>query len=248
MKLYFPLLLLIFLQLQLVAQKDDSDSRDQLIAVSPSYGLQIPGADLADDFGSSFQFSLSVDWMTSDNWIIGLQGGFFWGNEVKFDPLASLRGPEGGIPATGFITDILLKERGQYYGVHFGKLFTLSENYRGGIRGTIGAGYLTHKIRLQEDFQVNIPQVSGEYQKGYDHLTGGISLRQFIGYQFLAKNGLINFIAGVEFTQAFTKPLRTWDFGNNEPLIGNRIDLMTNFMVAWTIPFYFESQPEKIFY
>lgn len=246
------LVLVLFLSItigNLDAQDDKSSAKDPLIAIGFNYGFQLPSGDLKVDFGTGFQAGLSVDWMTANNWILGVNGSFFWGNTVKYDAISSLRTPSGGIPVPeGYLTEITPKERGQEFSLHIGKLIPLSTKFRGGLRLTLGGGYLRHKIRLQEDFQVNLPQLSGEYRKGYDQLKGGPALIGFAGYQLLSKNGLINFMAGVSFTQGFTKSQRSWDFNNNQPYTGNRSDQLTTFKVAWILPIYFESNPEQIFY
>ncbi|NNE30599.1 MAG: hypothetical protein HKN16_13245 [Saprospiraceae bacterium] len=224
-------------------------SKEPLLGLAISYGYQLPGGDLKEDFGDSFQAGFNLDFVSKQNLILGLQSNFFFGNQVKKDALASLRGPDGLIASPdGFLAEINGKERGQYYGAHVGKLFPISKSQRAGVRVTLGGGYLLHKIRLQEDFQVTIPQIQGEYKKGYDNLHAGFTLTGFLGYQYLAKDGLINFLGGVELNQAFTSPQRTWNFGENAPNEGNRNDQLVTFKLAWIIPFYFETNPDQIFY
>src|SRR5690606_10623621 len=125
--------------------------------------------------------------------------------KVKEDVLAGIRGPDGLLISNDrSVADIQLRERGFYVGGHLGKLFRLSDfNPKTGIRLTVGAGVLQHQIRLQEEVNVSVSAISGDYKKGYDRLSNGLALNQFIGYQHFSLNRRINFYAGFEFTQAF---------------------------------------------
>jgi len=136
-----------------------------------------------------------------------------------------------------------------YNGLVVGKLFnTHPVNKKEGIRATISFGYLWHKIRLQDDYQ-SASQLSGDYKKGYDRLTGGFSIQQFIGYQKLDRARRANFTAGLEFTQGFTKSIRTWNFDQMAAPSGKtRLDLIFGIRLAWTLPFYVGMPSEDIFY
>ena len=80
----------------------------------------------------------------------------------------------------------------------------LSPNPNSGIIVSGGIGILQHKILI--DFRdAQIPQLGEEYKKGYDRLSYGLALNQFVGYVFFGNKKLINFYAGVELTQAWTK-------------------------------------------
>ena len=125
-------------------------------------------------------------------------------------------------------------------GALIGKLFSLSDvNPRSGIRFTISSGLLQHKIRIQDDPVRDVPQLSTEYRKGYDRLTNGLTFNEFIGYQMLSRNRRINFYAGLEFTQAFTKSRRDFNFDTMTAETENRVDLLYGFRVGWVLPFYF---------
>jgi hypothetical protein len=157
--------------------------------------------------------------------------------------------PDGEIVGgDGVFSSVVLRQRGFYVGAKFGKLFPLSEsNPRSGIRVTLGAGLLEHKIRVQDDSrQVN--QVAGEYRKGYDRLTNGLALNQFVGYQLLGKNRLINFYAGLEFTQGFTQNRRDWNFDTMEQESGERLDLLFGIRLGWVLPFYFGGNVADSYY
>ncbi|MBK6932322.1 MAG: hypothetical protein IPH12_16270 [Saprospirales bacterium] len=178
--------------------------------------------------------------------LLGLEGHYIFGGKVKDDPLAILRTPEGDIIGNNqLVADIALRERGYYFGGMIGKLFTFSEK-RSGIRLSLGAGWLQHRIRIQDNTN-SVVQVSGEYAKGYDRLTGGLALNQFIGWQHLGAMRRSNWYIGLEFNQGFTKSLRSWDYSEMRRLDGKRTDLRFGIRVGWTLPLYL-SGAEKIYY
>ncbi len=206
-----------------------------------SYGYHIPVSDLADRFDNSYSVGIGTEFMTkSTNWIFGIQGSFQFGNKVNEDPIANLRTSDGFVigNAKGF-ADISLKERGWYLGGHIGKLWTLSDrNKRNGIRTTIGLGLMQHKIRIQDDPSNFVNGLDDLYKKGYDRLTNGLALREFIGYQYMATNRQINFYAGLEFTQGFTQNRRSYNYDQGQADTESRFDGRVGIRVGWTLPIY----------
>ncbi len=211
-----------------------------------SVGGQLPGGDLANRFGSNGLAGGGAEFITRSNFLIGAESFFLFGNTVKEDPLAILRTPEGDlIGKDQLLADVALRERGLYIGGSIGKMFTFNA-YRDGLRLTLGAGWLQHKIRVQDNTQT-LTQITGDYKKGYDRLTGGPALTQFIGWQHLSANRRANWIIGFDFSQGFTQSRRSWDFSSIGPLRENRLDLRFGIRAAWILPFYFGGA-DKVFY
>jgi hypothetical protein len=169
---------------------------------------------------------------------------------VKTDVLANLRGSEGYVYSdNGGLSDIKLRERGLLLSAHLGKVFAFSErNKRSGLRVTVGGGFLTHKIRIQDEPSVLASSLSGDYKKGYDRLANGFALTEFIGYQFIANNRLVNFSIGAEFTQGFTQGRRSLNFDTKSPGLEKRLDLLNGFRLTWTLPFFIGENPDEISY
>jgi hypothetical protein len=215
-----------------------------------SYGYQRPGGDLANRFGDGSYIPNEVEFMTASNWFVGLGFGLGFGNRVIPDVLANLRSPDGYIYANdGIPADIVLRQRLWLAEVYAGKLIpVLRKNQRSGIRIALGGGLLQHKIRVQDDPQAVVPQVEGDYKQGYDRLTNGFALHQFIGYQHLGLNRRINFFAGVDLIQGFTQGRRDWDFATQQVLDEPRLDLLYAFRVGWILPFYTGENPDQIYY
>jgi hypothetical protein len=109
-------------------------------------------------------------------------------------------------------------------------------------------GLFQHKIRIQDDPQVVVSSLAGDYKKGYDRLTNGLAITEFIGYQHFAKNRLINFYAGIELTQGFTQNRRDYNFDTFERDDAKRFDGLVGFKLGWVLPFYLSDNPDEIFY
>ncbi|MEL6660389.1 MAG: hypothetical protein AAFR36_28235 [Bacteroidota bacterium] len=241
-------LILMLLLVQLASGFGQSNS-GRVILLNFGYGPQVPLGDMADRFGNNFAAEVSADYMTESNWTFGVQGQFLFGSTVNEDVLAGLRTETGDIigndrdPA-----DIQLRMRGSYYGVRVGRLFGLFEsNRRSGIRINLGAGLLQHRIRIQDDpFRV-VPQLEGEYAKGYDRLTNGLALHQFIGYQTIGKSNGINLTIGFEFFEGFTQNRRSFNFDTRMADTEQRLDLLAGLRVSVSLPFY-QGNAEDIFY
>lgn len=243
--------LFVLLATGLFAQTDEERPNTGTVWISTlSYAFQNPASDMADRFGYNFNLGLHTEVMLKkSNLIFGLSGDILFGNEVKEDVLASLRTPEGDIIGNNrLLADASLRERGFNISAYAGMLFPLlKRNKRSGIRVTLGAGLLQHKVRIQDN-QNTIVQITGEYKKGYDRLSNGLSLTQFIGYQHLDRKRLVNFYAGIEFVEGFTENRRTYDFDIMAHDDTQRRDILVGFRFGWSVPLYIGEAPDEIFY
>ncbi len=228
------------------AEQEPARNTGRAVLFSLKAGAHLTGGDLAKRFGSFSSIGGNAEWLAENNFIIGLEGHYYFAAPVREDPLAILRTPEGDlIGRDQFLAEVDLRGRGHYLGGTLGYLFARS-GMRSGLRVMLGAGLVRHKIRVQDDNRTLI-QVQGEYAKGYDRLTGGLALNQFIGWQHLGPDRRANWFAGLEFTQAFTNTLREWDFSSMRKLEGRRTDLWFGLRLGWTLPLY-QTPSEKIYY
>jgi hypothetical protein len=144
--------------------------------------------------------------------------------------------------------DIQLRERGYYFGLRVGKLIGLSENNkRSGLRINLGAGLLQHRIRIQPDPFRSVPQLEGDYEKGYDRLTNGLALHQFIGYQVVGRSNGIHLTGGFEFFEGFTQNRRNFNFDTQSGEAPNRLDILAGFRLSVSIPFFL-GNAEDVYY
>ncbi len=246
---YFSIIFCLILPL-LVLGQGEQDNKNTILNLGFDYSFQIPGGDLKDRFGGSTGLGGKIEFLLKNNFSISGDGFFFFGRNVKEDPIASLRGRDGLFIATNFSqANIFLRERGFYMGGSIGKIFpVLKNNKRSGIKIDLGVGLFQHKIRIQDDPEAFVPIIANEYKKGFDRLSNGLALRQFVGYQHLSNNRLINFYVGFEFVQAFTQNRRSINFDTMASDDTRRFDLLSAFKIGWILPFYLGEKGEEIYY
>ena len=229
------------------AQYDEGNNKGGAFLFNFNFGAHLPAADMAKRFSNDLSIGGAFERITANNIIFGAQGHYFFGTDVKEDPLAGLRTPDGDlIGVDQSLASVVLRERGYFIGATFGKLLIFNEKKRSGLRLTGSLGWMQHKIRLQDDTQT-VPLLAGEYVKGYDRLTGGPTLSEFIGWQHLGANRRSNWFVGFDLVQGFTSTLRDWDFAENRKLDGTRLDLRFGVRIGWILPFY-KQKAEQIYY
>jgi hypothetical protein len=231
------------------AQVNIKDSAISTSLISISYSYQFPGGDLSKRFLSNNAIGGSYLYKTKSNWLIGADGFFMFRDTIKeTDILNSISTKDGNIiDGNGIYADVHLYERGFYCGVKGGKIFPVfGPNKNSGIVILCGAGLLQHKIRI-ENPDNTAPQIKGDYKKGYDRLTNGLAISEFIGYMFLGNSRLVSFYAGFEFTQASTQNRRSYNFDMMGPDKTKRSDLLSGLKIGWILPLYKRS-PEKYYY
>ena len=248
--MYKYVLLLLFLPALLLGQKYDN-SEATVLLTNFTYGSHLPAGDLKDRFGNSGSIGGDIEVIFGkSNIIISGEFQYLFGRMVKEDPLTNIRTPDGNIIGNNLIyANITLRQRGLHTGINVGKLFgIIPDNPRSGIRATVGVGLLQHKIRVQDDPSSFVPGLDNNYKKGYDNLSNGLSIKEFIGYQHMARNRLINFYAGIEFIQGFTNNRRSYNFNEMAKIDEPRFDMLMGFRLGWTLPFYVGDDGEDIFY
>lgn len=215
---------------------------------SINYAVQFPGGNLSERFGTNTNIGMTTEYLTKKSSIIlGIEGNYLFGGNVKEQVLSNLLYNNIIYGRDKAVASIGLKERGFYAGLFVGKLFSFSKNQRSGLRCTFGSGLLQHQIRLQDNNET-VPQITGDYKKGYDRLTNGLALNQFIGYQLISKSRRVNFYIGLEFTEGFTQSRRDYNFDTMQADSAKRIDLLYGIRAGWTLPLSFNENPDTIWY
>jgi len=234
--------------LEVNAQSSVKDSIIKCILVSPSFSLQVPGGDMANRFGTNSTVGVSVGLKNKKNWTFSLEGNFIFGTQIKETSIFSNLTVDGGfiVGSDGLYADIRAFQRGYTVFANVGKIIPYKgPNPNCGILLQAGVGFLQHKIRI-EDKKNAVPALQGEYLQGYDRLTNGIALRQFIGYAYLGNKRLVNFFGGLEFVEGFTEGKRNFNFSTGLSDTGNRFDFMMGVKLGWIMPFY-KQAPEKFY-
>ena len=243
----FGFLLICLLPNSLIAQENKGNA----LFFNIKYGIQIPGGDLSDRFGTHFTAGLDTElYIANGNWFLGLQGNFIFGSEVEENVLASLQTSEEQIIGRDMLfAEIIMRQRGVTFGAHLGKLFDFRSvnNHVHGIRVSVGTGVMMHRIAFKDDRNTAI-QLRGDYGKGYDRKSVGAYTHQFIGYQFLSVDRRLNFRAGFVFHQGFTSSVRSTDFDTKQTDTKNRLDLVNGFEVGWILPIFFTKRETRLYY
>ncbi len=247
----FLLSVILFPDILLAQSPKDSCLKMHLVCMQMS--AQYPGGNLAKRFGENLNVGLSYYVKTRKNIVIGIDPNFFFGKNVKEDVLKNLKTPEGTITNTdGNFANLKINERGWLITATLGKIYPqlfqkkIAPNPNSGMLLIAGVGYLQHRIFIL-DQERNVPQVSSAYLKGYDRLTAGLCLKQFIGYTLLSDNRLLNFFGGLEFYQGFTKSMRTYNYDTME--IDNSLhkDFLFGFRLGWILPIYKRVESDNLF-
>ena len=246
---FLPILPLLLFLVKGNAQSE-APPEEPVITYNISYGAQLPFGDLQDRFGWNSNIGMDVEFLTGNNWIYGIGGYFLFGTKVKENVLASLLNKDTIIyTENGELAFLSLGERGFYAGAHVGKVLPFNHKKgRGGLRLTLGTGLLQHKVRVQDDASAFVPQVAGEYKKGYDRLSNGLAITQQVGYQYLSRNKRINFFIALEATQGFTQSRRSWDIDLMSADTRKRTDMLFGLRFNWILPIYEPGTGESDFY
>ena len=234
--------LFCFSTMQILAQ----EKKSSLTAILFDYTHQFPMADLQENFGDNSSIGMSVIRKKADNWLFGFDGSYIFGSKIKAENLFDGVATENGeiINKDGLFANVLTFERGFSTFLLGGKAFTFAENNKSGIYLIGGIGYMQHKIRIQtqEDF---IPHLNEEYKKGYDRLSGGISMKFNANYMYFSKKNNIKFFAGVELIKGWTKNLRAYNFDQMQYTSKDyRNDILLGVKAGFIIPVFKKNTAE----
>ncbi|AEV32660.1 hypothetical protein Oweho_1672 [Owenweeksia hongkongensis DSM 17368] len=209
--------------------------------IQPSYSYLFSGGDMENRFGDFMGVGLGVGYKTANNWIVSVDAQFTFGNNVKnVGPLLNTMLTKKGniLNETGNYGDIDVNQRGWLGSLDVSKTFNfLSVNPNSGINLLFGAGGLWHYINFNTPGK-DIPQVMGEYDKGYDEMSGGFMLKQSIGYVYLSRNRRVNFKISFEIMEAFTTNYRKFSYSTGKPVTGTMNDFIYGFKAQWILPIY----------
>jgi hypothetical protein len=246
-------LMLLFLICAADGNAQSRNVRDSIVStgfITASYGHFIPGGDLAERFGDNSAIGALGGYKSANNNFFCAEWNYLFGYKVKENGILDSLKTSGNfiIDAEGKTADIRIFERGFTAHVQFGHLFPIkgiSPNQNSGILVTGGIGMLQHKIRIYDNGG-RTPQLSGDYLKGYDRLTSGVSFSQFIGYWYMSNSRYLNFYFGFEAYQGITKSRRSWDYDLMRADTRTRTDLLWGARAGFVIPIYRRGRGEYI--
>ena len=258
----FAFLFILYFAANTEAQVNPNEDPVSTFIPSFAYAFQLPGGDVANSYGYNSTIGGGFMYKTKKNLLFSLDVNFIFGNQVKNADtiLWMIRNSDGAIiDANGIYPEYAIFERGYSLNFRVGKIFKLLQaNPNSGLMLMGGVGYLTHRMLIDIQGET-VPQLKDDYGKGYDRLTGGFTFNEFIGYFYMGRTRILNFYAGFEFYQAFTKNLRDRNFDqviydnttNTYKVVGkdnnNYLDLFFGIKVGWMIPVYKRS-PDTYYY
>lgn len=228
-------------------EAQDMDMEQNLLMLNVGGGAGMPGGDLADRFGWYGKAGGGLTYRFGNNWYTSATLDFHFGSNVKEDDLLASIMTQGQllIGSDGALYQPEAQMRSWQMMAWGGKLFPFSkDNRKTGLLTLVGAGFLQHHINYFVEQSDNLPQITGDYEQGYDRMTHGFSVAEYIGYHHMSDNRLINFNIGIEMVQGFTSNSRGIDYGTATEVDDSRLDLMFNLKASWILPFYRRGQVE----
>lgn len=238
------------LSCSLQAQSLLKDSLVNFFIFQVHYNFQVPLGDMPERYGLNSALGAGIGGKFGKNIFLGFEGSFMFGRNVEENLILSGITTQEGylLGASGLYADYSFSEKGFNLQAQGGKIIAFKKpNANSGLMALLGAGYLQHKISIDAD-EAEAPMLSKEYRKGYDRLTSGFMLSQFIGYFYIdAKRKRINFFAGIEMQEGFTKNRRSWNYDENRNDDRLRNDLLFSVKLGWMLPVY-RTQTEKYYY
>lgn len=247
------ILLISFISIQTKAQDDlfgeKKSATNKGLVFGANFHFDIPAADMAKRFGTSIRVGPSIQYKTDKNYFFGITWDFINGANIKEDSLlCNITDASGQVlNQAGQKIGLSILERGYIAGIQFGKLFNVSKyNGDNGILWMHTIGFVQHKINIYNKDNA-IPQLKSDYLKGYDRLTNGWFIEEYLGYAVFAKNELINFHVGLSCMFGFTQGRRDFLFDVMRPGNEKRTDILMGLHLGWYIPIFHRNNVEFSF-
>jgi len=241
MKNFYIISLAMLFVLKLQAQVSVKDSAVFSPIIYATYSYQIPGGDMAKRFGNNSAIGGGFEIKTKKNWLFGVEGNYLFAEKVKNEEsiLSGISTSDGyQITVDGEYADVFFREQGYILSLKAGKIIpVLNPNPNCGIMVTLQPGFIQHKIKIVNSGNT-VPQLHGDYKKGYDEMSSGFSITEFLGYMYMGNKRLVSFYAGFEFTQAFTKCRREYNFNTMSRDTKQKYDYFYGIRIGWLIPLY----------
>ena len=212
-------------------------------------GVDFPFADMADRFGTSYRVGGEIFYKTKSNWLFGAKFDYLFGNKIKEDSLMiNISDPNGAfISQIGQRVGVTIFERGFLTGIEAGKIFPIGRvSGDNGIMTMTTVGLMQHKIFIRDRDDIISP-IKGDYKKGYDRLTNGTFIEQYVGYVYYDPKGLVNFNIGIDFVAGFTKGRRDFLYDVMRTDNNARVDILFGIRAGWYLPI-FKRKSEELFF
>lgn len=218
--------------------------------------IDIPGADMAARFSNSFRLGPALLYKTTSNWLFGAKFDFIFGKNVKEDSLMiNIRDKYTTysqnlyefINNDGQRIGVPVYQRGYAVGLSAGRIFSKSKSHPdNGIMVLTSVGFMQHRINIF-DKDKSVMQLRGQYLKGYDRLSNGLFVEQYIGYAYFSSNKLVNFTVGADIMAGFTQGRRDYLYDVMRPDNAKRLDILFGVRAGWFIPMFKRNSEDMLF-
>ena len=237
--------------LQEQVSKTDSAALFVYTDVEFSYNFSL--ADLKKEFGNFMAVGAGVHVKTKSNWLLGFTFNYQFSGKVRQDVVDEMfqyimsPGTAYFISSSGLATEnVSVDYRGLNFILTAGKIIPVVKRFQNsGILLKVGLGVNQHYIFIKNPDN-EVLQLNEDYRKGYDRLTLGYSLYEFIGYQHMTKKNLLCFFGGIEFQQTFSHRQRVWDFSLMKKDDRHFFEGLIGLKIGWIIPLY-KHNPYRVF-
>jgi len=219
-------------------------------------GYDFPGGDMAQRFSNSWRIGPALMYKTSSNWMFGAKFDFITGRNVNEDSLMiNIRDKYETynqnlfqfINNDGQRIGVPVYQRGYAVGLTAGKIFNTSKSHPdNGIVALTTVGFMQHKINIFDQGK-SIMSLRGNYLKGYDRLSNGIFVEEYIGYMYFSNNKLINFTLGADLLVGFTQGRRDYLYDVMRPDNAKRLDVLMGIRAGWFIPMFKRNSEDMMF-
>ena len=208
-KIFIALLSIVFLNINAQENKQS--------AFAFNYNYQIPMKNLTNIYGNNSAIGVSFFLEKENNIIFGIECSYMFAANIKDSSIFNNISTSTGsiIGGDGYYANVNPMQRGFSSHLFAGYAFHLQESNLTGIYISQGIGYIQHQIFIDTKNQ-NIPQLSEEMKKGYDRFSDGVSTKLSVDYKFYHKKGRLQISSGLNYTMAYTKNKRAYNFAENE--------------------------------
>jgi len=241
-----------FAQADLFGTTDSAKARKGVL-ITANGQFDLPAADMAKRFGNSYRIGGAITYKTKKGWLYGAKIDFILGAVIREDSLMiNIKDQYGDfLNQSGQRIGVPIYERGYAIGLEFGKILPLSKksylrNPDNGLMLLTSAGFLQHKIDIF-DKDKSVPQLRDQYLKGYDRLTNGMYVEQYVAYTYFARDGLLNFHIGLDAMFGFTKDRRDYLYDVMRTDNKQRLDILFGIRGGWYIPIFKRKSEELNF-
>ncbi|MEE2954146.1 MAG: hypothetical protein VX347_03135 [Bacteroidota bacterium] len=241
---HISILFFLFLSLSLYAQENEWKG------IMIDYTHQFPTGILSERFGNNSSIGLTYLQEQENNFFYGVEIEYMFGNNINEDSLFNgITTSDGSIiDGNGYLANILLYERGLSSHIIFGYAIHFKENKKHGVYLSSGIGYLQHKIYIEKN-KTNIPQLSDDYENGYDRFTNGLSTKLAMDYMYKNSKNNYHIIIGFETIYAFTKNRRPYLFNEMQYAETDlRKDILLGIKCGFILPFGGKNKEEFHYY